>query len=149
MKKLYMIAIATFMLVVLISASTEENTFGQESLEGVWELESQYIYDNNEILDTLYNLNGYRQVKMYSQGKVMWTRYNPTDSNEWYGYGSYEIVNGVLEERLEYASNAMMKIVDTVQVFRFQLLLGKDKYSQITLDNEGNQYNSENYKRLE
>lgn len=149
MKKLCMITIATFMLVVLISASTEENTYGQDSLEGVWELESQYIYDNNEILDTLYNLNGYRQVKMYSQGKVMWTRYNPTDSNEWYGYGSYDIVNGVLEERLEYASNAMMKIVDTVQVFRFQLLLGKDKYSQVTLDNEGNKYNSENYIRLE
>ena len=101
------------------------------------------------MLDTLYNLNGYRQVKIYSKGKVMWTRFNPNDQNEWYGYGSYEIKDGYLQEQLEYASNEMMKIVDTVQVFRFQLEFGKDTYSQITLDADGNKYNSENYKRIE
>ena len=112
-------------------------------------MEHQYIYENNEILDTIYNLNGYRQVKIYSKGKVMWSRYNPTDSNEWFGYGTYDVVDGVLEERLEYASNAMMKIVDTVQVFRFQLQLDKNTYSQISFDNDGKMYNSENYKRIE
>ena len=83
-----------------------------------------YIFDrykNNQIQDTLYNLEGYRQVKMYSKGKIMWTRFNPKDTNEWFGYGTYKIVDGYLEERLEYASNEMMKIVDTVQVFRFEL----------------------------
>ena len=79
----------------------------------------------------------------------MWSRYNPTDSNEWFGYGTYDVVDGVLEERLEYASNAMMKIVDTVQVFRFQLQLDKNTYSQISFDNDGKMYNSENYKRIE
>ena len=88
-------------------------------------------------------------MKMYSKGKVMWTRFNPVDNNEWFGYGSYEIKDGILEERLEYASNAMMQIVDTVQVFKFELILGNNTYSQITLDERGNKYNAENYVRIE
>ncbi|MAL59688.1 MAG: hypothetical protein CMC14_06550 [Flavobacteriaceae bacterium] len=135
--------------VIFIAASTTEGNQNEYTLEGVWEMKHQYIYENNEILDTLYNLNGYRQVKVYSKGKVMWSRYNPTDTNEWFGYGTYEVKDGILEERLEYASQAMMKIVDTVQVFRFELKLTKDTYSQISFDNDGNKYNSENYTRIE
>ena len=149
MKKLVVIAFSMLLAVVFIAASTTEDDQKENSLEGVWEMEHQYIYENNEILDTLYNLNGYRQVKVYSKGKVMWSRYNPTDTNEWFGYGTYEVKDGILEERLEYASQAMMKIVDTVQVFRFELKLGKDTYSQISFDNDGNKYNSENYTRIE
>lgn len=149
MKKITIFFFSVIFLIALLSTSSKQTTISNNSLQGVWELEHQYIYDNNEILDTLYNLNGYRQVKMYSKGKVMWTRYDPSNSSEWYGYGSYDIVDGILEERLEYASNAMMKIVDTVQVFRFQLEMGKDSYSQISFDNDGKKYNSENYKRIE
>ena len=79
----------------------------------------------------------------------MWTRFNPADSNEWFGYGVYEVKDGVLEERLEYASDAMMKIVDTVQVFRFDLEITKKHYSQTSHDADGNRYVSENYVRLE
>jgi hypothetical protein len=149
MKKLAVIAFSIFIAVVFIAASTTESNQNEYTLEGVWEMEHQYIYENNEILDTLYNLNGYRQVKVYSKGKVMWSRYNPTDTNEWFGYGTYEVKDGILEERLEYASQAMMKIVDTVQVFRFQLKLGENTYSQISFDNDGSKYNSENYTRIE
>ncbi|MCB0457646.1 MAG: hypothetical protein R2776_05400 [Flavobacteriaceae bacterium] len=149
MKKFALLAFSLVLALLCISAIKTENIQSNYSLEGVWEMEHQYIYENNEILDTIYNLNGYRQVKIYSKGKVMWSRYNPTDSNEWFGYGTYDVVDGVLEERLEYASNAMMKIVDTVQVFRFQLQLDKNTYSQISFDNDGKMYNSENYKRIE
>lgn len=149
MKKIAILFFSVIFLFTLLSTSSKETTISNNSLQGVWELEHQFIYDNNETLDTLYNLNGYRQVKMYSKGKVMWTRYDPSDSSEWYGYGSYDIVDGILEERLEYASNAMMKIVDTVQVFRFQLEMDKDSYSQISFDNDGKKYNAENYKRIE
>ena len=79
----------------------------------------------------------------------MWSRFNPTDTNEWFGYGTYHIVDGFLEERLEYASNSMMEIVDTVQVFRFILEMGDKTYSQISLDENGNKYNAENYDRIE
>ncbi|HAT64524.1 MAG TPA: hypothetical protein DCS66_07965 [Flavobacteriaceae bacterium] len=149
MKKLAVIAFSILLAVVFIAASTTEGNQNEYTLEGVWEMKHQYIYENNEILDTLYNLNGYRQVKVYSKGKVMWSRYNPTDTNEWFGFGTYEVKDGILEEQLEYASQAMMKIVDTVQVFRFELKLGKDTYSQISFDNDGNKYNSENYTRIE
>ena len=149
MKKLVFLAFLACTAIILLSASQKGNHSDAKSLEGVWELQHQLIYDNNEVLDTLYNLNGYRQVKMYSKGKVMWTRFNPTDSNEWFGYGSYEVKDGMLEEQLEYASNAMMKIVDTVQVFRFQLETTPDTFTQTSLDEEGKKYNSEIYKRLE
>ena len=149
MKKISLIACCLLIALVFISATKKENSPTAKSLEGVWELKHQFIFENNEILDTMYNLNGYRQVKMYSKGKVMWSRYNPTDSNEWFGYGTYRVVDGMLEERLEYASNSMMQIVDTVQVFRFELEIEKNSYSQISLDEKGDRYNSENYDRIE
>jgi len=149
MKKISVLILIGAIAGLFLSNAKTENTIDGKMLEGVWELQHQYIYENNEILDTIYNLNGYRQVKMYSKGKVMWTRYNPTDSNEWFGYGSYDVKDGILEERLEYASNAMMQIVDTVQVFRFELKFNNDMYSQTSLDDEGNRYNTESYLRLE
>ncbi|MEM7085303.1 MAG: hypothetical protein AAF489_03925 [Bacteroidota bacterium] len=149
MKKISLIACCLLIALVFISATKKESSSTAKSLEGVWELKHQFIFENNEILDTMYNLNGYRQVKMYSKGKVMWSRFNPNDSNEWFGYGTYRIVDGFLEERLEYASNSMMRIVDTVQVFRFELEMEKNRYSQISLDEKGNRYDSENYDRIE
>jgi hypothetical protein len=149
MKKISLVASCLLIALVFISATKKESSPTAQSLEGVWELKHQFIFENNEILDTMYNLNGYRQVKMYSKGKVMWSRYNPTDTNEWFGYGSYTVVDGMLEERLEYASNSMMQIIDTVQVFRFELEMEKNSYSQISFDEKGRKYNSENYDRIE
>ena len=119
------------------------------TLEGVWELENQQMYENGMLSETLPNENGYRQVKMYSKGKVMWTRNDPSDSNEWFGYGTYTVKDGILEERLEYASSSMMKIVDTTQVFRFELLLGSKSYQQIQMDEDGNRTEGESYVRIE
>ena len=119
-----------------------------KALEGVWELQHQYLYENDAIMDTLQNENGYRQVKMYGQGRVMWTRHNPEDANEWFGFGTYTVKDGMLEERLEYASGPMMKIMDTVNVFRFELVMDGDRYQQIELDENGYHSRSENYIRL-
>jgi len=77
MKKICLITcclIAAMILIAAVEKDAPQNTY---TLEGVWELKHQYIFENNEILDTLYNLDGYRQVKMYSKGKVMWSRFNP------------------------------------------------------------------------
>ncbi|MDC8002847.1 hypothetical protein POV27_02170 [Aureisphaera galaxeae] len=149
MKRISLISGCIVALLFLGSATESNSPSNTITLEGVWELQHQFIYEENQIQDTLYNLEGYRQVKMYSKGKVMWTRFNPKDTNEWFGYGTYRIVDGYLEERLEYASNEMMKIVDTVQVFRFELELGENTYSQISHDSDGDRYNSENYKKIE
>ena len=138
----------------LFSINTFDNhnsndTIDLYNLEGVWDLKHQFLYDHNEISDTIYNINGYRQVKMYSKGKVMWTRFDPSDNNEWFGYGTYTIKGTILEERLEYASGPMMKIVDTTQVFKFELVINKNSYQQIAIDENGQYSRSENYIKVE
>ena len=126
------------------------NTQSQKmTLEGVWELENQQLYDDGSLSENVENENGYRQVKIYSKGRVMWTRNDPTDRNEWFGYGTYKVKDGILEERLEYASGPMMKIVDTTQVFRFELLLGAQAYQQIQFDEDGKRSQGESYRRIE
>ncbi len=133
----------------LLSISSVPVNNKSHSIEGTWELVNQYSYDGDNVIDTIENTEGYRQIKMFYKGKVMWTRYVPKDSVEWFAYGSYETSDTTLTEMLEYGSASMMKIVDTMRVFTFELQLGKNTYSQITLDGEGNRLISENYKRID
>lgn len=79
----------------------------------------------------------------------MWTRYSPDDPSEWFGYGSYMNTDNELEERLEYGSKTMMGIQDTIKVFKFELQLDEDNYSQITVGEDGKRTFSENYKRID
>ena len=89
------------------------------------------------------------QIKMYYNGKVMWTRYVPNDSVEWFGYGSYETTDSTLTEKLEYMSASMHKITNPDMIWSMELKLEKNSFSQIFTDEEGNKINSENYKRLD
>ncbi|WP_405267041.1 hypothetical protein [Cellulophaga sp. Ld12] len=140
-----------FLMLFLVSSTnvTPLKSLKNPSLEGTWELVNRFNYDVMNVTDTLSNINGYRQVKIYSKGKVMWTRYSPDDPSEWFGYGSYSNSENNLEEQLEFGSEMMMKIQDTVQVFKFELQLDKDSFKQITVDDEGNKISSENYKRID
>lgn len=149
MKKALLLGCCLIAAAILLSANKTSTPDTTLSLEGVWDLEHQFLYENDQVSDTLFNRSGYRQVKIYTKGKVMWSRFNPADSNEWFGYGTYEVKDGMLIEHLEYASNSMMKIIDTVAVFKFELVLMEDSYSQISLDSKGRRYNSENYIRIE
>lgn len=137
------------MVATLVLGDGRNITDEKVSLEGVWELQNQQMYENGNVSEVMENENGYRQVKMYSKGKVMWTRNDPSDSNEWFGYGTYTVKDGMLEERLEYASGPMMKIVDTTKVFKFELVMEKNAYQQIELDENGNRFQGESYIRLE
>lgn len=137
------------MSATLVTGDGINNTEELKNLEGVWELVNQQMYENGIITEVMENENGYRQVKMYSKGKVMWTRNDPSDTNEWFGFGTYKIEGGILEERLEYASGPMMKIVDTTQVFRFELIVDRNSYQQISLDANGNRSQGESYRRIE
>lgn len=148
MKKLLGIV---FLMVVLITA-TSLNTYEDKpmhSIEGTWELESFYNYDNQEIIDTVPTTDGYRQVKMYYNGKIMWTRYVPKDKIGRFGYGSYRITDNQLMETIEYGDNEMMAAMDTLSIFTFELQLGDDKFSQISVDEDGKRTFSENYRRID
>ncbi len=150
MKKLFALG---FLMLFLVSATlpTKDNSkTTKPSIEGTWELVSFYNYvDGVTISDTIPTTDGYRQIKMFYNGKVMWTRYVPSDSAEWFGYGSYQITDSTLTEKLEYMSASMKKIANTDMEWNLELVLGKDTYSQIFTDEDGNRINAENYKRLD
>jgi hypothetical protein len=140
------------LIVILVSftilISAKPNSY--HSIEGTWELESFYNYDDGEnVSDTTAKADGYRQVKMYYNGKIMWSRYVPEEPNGRFGYGSYEITDNQLIETIEYGDNEMMQALDTLRVFTFDLVLKDDVYSQINIDEEGNRTFSENYKRID
>ena len=149
MRKPLTMAFSIFLLVVTTSMISSKQQTTTTSLEGTWELINRYNYDDNQVSDTLPNVNGYRQIKIFSKGKVMWTRHSPDDPAEWFGYGSYSNTENKLKEQLEFGSATMMGIRDTVQVFEFELLLDEDNYSQISIDGEGNRSFSENYRRID
>lgn len=142
-----------FLMLILISSTEFTSSKLQtntDSLEGTWELMNRFNYDeDNNVTDTILNTNGYRQIKIYSKGKVMWTRHSPNDPKEWFGYGSYTNTTDMLEEQLEFGSETMMIIQDTVKIFKFELQLEKNNYSQISLDENGNRTFSENYARID
>jgi hypothetical protein len=147
MKKLIGISI---LAVLLISATSSRPTSLKTDsfMDGNWELVSFYSYDGVNITDTILPVDGYRQVKMYAHGRVMWTRHAPKDSVEWFGYGTFSADESTLTETLEYASSKMMDIMKNHRTFTFELDYHDDTYSQITLDEDGNRTTSENYKRI-
>ncbi|WP_276167294.1 hypothetical protein [Zobellia alginiliquefaciens] len=149
MKKIITVICVSFLLVSAAKYEVPEATY-HPTIEGTWELVSHYNYnDGIHPSDTLLVADGYRQIKMYYNGKVMWTRYVPNDSVEWFGYGSYETTDSTLTEKLEYMSASMRKITNADMKWEMELQLEKNRYSQIFRDEEGNRINSENYRRLD
>lgn len=149
MKKLFTIIILMVLLVSVTSFGDEKMSV-HPSIEGTWELVSFYNYsDGVNVVDTLPTTDGYRQIKMYYNGKVMWTRYVPDDSVEWFGYGSYEVEDDRLTERLEYMSASMRKIANKNMEWNMELDLKANRFSQIFIDEDGNRINAENYKRID
>ncbi|WP_394971159.1 hypothetical protein [uncultured Croceitalea sp.] len=139
------------LLFITISATVPNSKIKeQKTINGTWELISHYIYDGTNITDTIIEKDtGGRQIKMYNNNKVMWTRIVPSVSAEWFGYGSYKTTEDRLFETLEYGSSSMMEMMDSIEVFEFELIFNNDSFSQITLDSEGYRVHSENYIRID
>lgn len=148
MKKLFGFAMLVFFFLVITAYSTSP-TYPMHSIEGTWELQSFYNYDGQKITDTVPVAEGYRQVKIYYNGKVMWARIDPRTPTGRFGYGSYKITKDQLIETIEFGDAAFMAALDTMRVFTFDLELHDDSYSQITVDENGNRTFSENYKRMD
>ncbi|MEZ4803405.1 MAG: hypothetical protein R2797_11590 [Gelidibacter sp.] len=119
------------------------------TLEGAWELTSFYNYVDNKVADSFKTREGYRQVKIYTPTKVMWSKQVPSDSTEWFGYGNYRVEDENLIEVLDYGSKMMSKIIQERKEFIYELLLEQNRFSQIEIDENGNRIYSENYKRIE
>jgi len=147
-----------FLMLILISAIgiTSSKPDTMHTMEGTWELQSFYNFDGQDIVDTLPTDEGYRQVKMYYDGKIMWSRSTTQDAKDadgndvlgMFGYGTYKITDDELIEVIEYGDTGMLKDKEAFRTFVFELWLEDDKYSQINKDEEGNRIFSENYVRI-
>ncbi|MGB5377603.1 hypothetical protein [Muriicola sp.] len=137
---------AIILLVAVTVLSSKPNTM--HSMQGVWELQS-FSNWNGDKIDTIAKDPGYRQVKMYYNGKIMWSRWVPGDKQGRFGYGSYHITSDELHETIEYGDYEMMQALDTMRLFEFQLDLKEDTFSQISMDQDGNPTSSENYIRID
>lgn len=134
-----------------IATVHEENTpkISKPSLEGNWEMIGFYNYRDNEIVDSFKTNKGHRQVKMFNKSKVMWSKLVPSDSIEWFGYGSYKATDSTLTELMEYGSNVMNTIIAEQEEFNYKLVLKENSFSQIQVDEDGYMIYSENYKRID
>lgn len=147
----------TLLLFLVTIKTNAQNTIDDSSsassndltMEGVWELVSFYNYSNNGTIDTIMSSKSYRQIKMYSKTKVMWSRFVESDSTDWFGYGTYSNTNNTLTEALDYGSKSMNPVISERETFNFELILDKNKYTQIEMDDEGNPLIAENYVRIE
>lgn len=128
---------------------TDHNATKDQSLNGAWELIGFYNYVDNKVSDSFRTNEGYRQVKIYTPTKVMWSKNVPSDSTEWFGYGTYRVNGDSLIEILDYGSKMMSKIIQERKEFVYELDLDDNTFSQIEIDDQGNRIYSENYKRIE
>lgn len=132
-----------------ITSSTVPAADSMHTMEGTWELQSFYSYEGQKVSDTVPVAEGYRQVKMYYNGRVMWARIDPRAPIGRFGYGTYRITDKELIETIEFGDAEFMKALDTMRIFTFDLDLKDDTYSQITVDENGMPTFSENYKRVD
>ena len=132
-----------------VAIDLTETTSNPNPLEGAWELVGYYNYMDNKVKDSFKTSEGYRQVKMYTDSKVMWSKYIPSDSSEWFGYGSYTVNGSELIEILEYGSEMMSKIIEEKKEFKHELVINGNTFSQIEIDDDGNRIYAENYRRIE
>ncbi len=82
MKNLLLTLAITFSLLSCNDTKKETQTTVEDklSLEGTWEMMGYYNYKDNVVTDSFNRDAGYRQVKMYTSTKVMWSKKVPTDS---------------------------------------------------------------------
>ncbi|WP_405569938.1 hypothetical protein [Winogradskyella sp. Asnod2-B02-A] len=120
-----------------------------KKLNGTWELVSFYNYKDNVVVDSFDTSSTSRQLKMYTDSKVMWCKHKPADSSEWFGYGTYNFKDNTLTEVLDFGSAVMDNVISEKKQFKFELQLQSNQFQQIELDDDGNRIYSENYKRVE
>ena len=157
MKKILTLLVLMLILVSATEFDKKDTPIVHPSIEGTWELVNFYNYDDEIVSDTVPLAEGYRQIKMFYNSKIMWSRttLNSTkdpDGNNVvgrFGYGTYTTSDTGLVETIEYGDAGMMSALGTMRVFTFELDLTNDSYSQISTDEEGNRTFSENYKRID
>ena len=99
---LLLLTITLFAFCIACNQQADEGTSNQDAravdpVEGVWELRNQYWVLED---DTIYADEVGVQHKIYFDGYLMWTADPAPDSSEWHGYGTYQLSNDTLIEKL-------------------------------------------------
>ena len=100
-----------------------------DPMEGVWELTIHYwVLDD----DTLYLEPSEikPQHKIYLDGYVMWTADPSTDSSEWHGYGTYQLNDGILIEKLLSMSLPMKVAMGSEDQVVLKVAYDKNSFTQ-------------------
>jgi hypothetical protein len=126
-----------------------EEVVKQNGLKGTWELTGFYNYKNNIVVDSFDMNPDFRQIKIYTDDKVMWCKHKPADSSDWFGYGTYKYDGERLTEILDFGSVVMDEVIADKKEFTFELSLTENRFEQIEIDEDGNRIYSENYIRVE
>ncbi len=119
------------------------------SLKGTWERTSYYNYIDGKVIDTFKTSKENRHIKVFTDSNVMWCRFIPSDSTDWFGFGSYKIENNVLTEILDYGSKTMSPHIASDSAFVFDITLTENSFSQVRIDGEGHPMFAENYIRID
>lgn len=145
-------------LLVLLSCNTDKKISTTNKnpknttktvLEGNWEMVGFYNYRDDKIVDSFKTNEGYRKVKMFNKNKVMWSKLVPSDSIEWFGFGSYTATDSTLTEVMQYGSKVMNTVIAEQKEFNYKLIVTKNTFSQISINEDGSKIYSENYVRLD
>jgi len=107
--------------------SLSEDAKKSDPIEGVWELTNHYwILDD----DTIYADEVGVQHKIYFDGYVMWTADPGPDSSEWHGYGTYQLSNKTLIEKLSSMSLPMKLNMGSEDEVMLRIEYGPNIYKQ-------------------
>ncbi|WP_370478546.1 hypothetical protein [Tamlana flava] len=118
------------------------------SLEGAWELVSFLNYRDDGQVDSIKSSNDFKQMKMFSETKIMWSRLRTWDSLDWFGVGDYTYKDGILTENLEYGSKAMMERINADKAWDWEITIDENSFTQITRDSLGQPVYAEIYNRV-
>src|SRR6056300_1710040 len=116
---------------------TDEQANETPSIEGAWELVSFLNYSGDGTVDTIQTSNTFKQMKMFSETKIMWSRLRTGDSLDWFGVGDYTFEDGILTENLEYGSKAMRRRIKANKIFDFEIVIDETSFTQIEKDSLG------------
>ena len=128
-----LVAIALFTICIACNQQSDESTSNEDvrsvdPIEGVWELSSHYwVMDD----DTIYADYVGVSHKIYFDGYVMWTSDPAPDSSEWHGYGTYQLSNDTLIEKLSSMSLAMKVANESKDEFTYKIEYDLNFYKQV------------------
>jgi hypothetical protein len=123
MKQVFVLLIPAFLL---MACNRAEKAAGPDPMNGVYQMTSQSF--KGDQIDTTLTSN--QQLKIFNGDFLMYTRYNPADSNSAFGIGTYQVSGDTVTENIMFtASDTLM--TDSPRSYRLLVEKSVVGYNQI------------------